>query len=602
MVALLAGLVLLSCAAPVRAAPPGIPQEPHDSEDFIGRPADPVAVLAPAVPRHPHMAPNERSNLHNDAYSSDVNPSPGPLGRGTAVQSAGLYRECASVTFDSRDRLVTVCVGVDGPVLLMLDPATLDVLAEHPLPPRTVSGAEVFTSFGGGGYFYLDERDRAVVPTTTLQIVVIAATDPPGFRLERTYDLRSRLPADDSIVSALPDFNGRIWFVTEKGFVGSVEPASGDIQAMRLEGEGITNSFSSDPSGGVYVVSDRALYRFDAAADGAPAITWRETYENTFEEKPGQVDDGSGTTPTLMGDGLVAITDNADPMNVMVYRRGRAVSGSRVVCREPVFARGQSATDNSLNATDRSIVVENNYGYSGPMATSDGRVTAPGVERVDVLPRGRGCRKVWRSEEAGPSVVPKLSLGAGLLYTYTKAADPDDPWYLTAIDFRTGATVYKKLAGAGLGFNNHYAPATIGPNGTMYVGVLGGIVAFRDATPPESGPSTPRLRLRVTYRAGRNPRARARGAGRRPGRRCVRSGLRATLIAADGAQPDPEQVRRAVLRAGGRRLRADDHFPLSRLVPRRLIPRAKSYGLRARVTLGDGRKLTVRRRIRTCPR
>ena len=36
-------------------------------------------------------------------------------------------------------------------------------------------------------------------------------------------------------------------------------------------------------------------------------------------------------------------------------------------------------------------------------------------------------------------VVPKLSLRNGLVYVYSQGeGDTDDPWYLTAIDFRTG--------------------------------------------------------------------------------------------------------------------------------------------------------------------
>jgi hypothetical protein len=78
--------------------------------------------------------------------------------------------------------------------------------------------------------------------------------------------------------------------------------------------------------------------------------------------------------------------------------------------------------------------------------------------------------------------VPKLSLGNGLVYTYTKPVDPNgvDSWYLTAIDFRTGHTIYKRLAGTGLGFNNNWAPVTLAPDGTAYVGALGGLVLLRD--------------------------------------------------------------------------------------------------------------------------
>ena len=91
--------------------------------------------------------------------------------------------------------------------------------------------------------------------------------------------------------------------------------------------------------------------------------------------------------------------------------------------------------------------------------------------------------------EAVSSVVPKLALGSGIVYTYTKpGGDPSDPWFLTALDYRTGATIYDALAGAGPLFNNNYAPISIGPDGTAYIGVLGGIVSLRDAAPPQVAP------------------------------------------------------------------------------------------------------------------
>jgi hypothetical protein len=183
-----------------------------------------------------------------------------------------------------------------------------------------------------------------------------------------------------------------------------------------------------------------------------------------------------------MGGAYVAITDNADPMDVVVYRRAKRVTGSRVVCTVPVFGAGESSTDNSLIGTGRSIVVENNYGYTGPTATMNGASTAPGIERVDIDTGGTGCSTVWHSDERAPSAVPKLSLADGLVYAYTKPsrADGIDAWYLTAISFRTGRTVYERLAGTGLGFNSNYAPVSIGPDGTAYVGVLGGLVSLAD--------------------------------------------------------------------------------------------------------------------------
>ena len=149
--------------------------------------------------------------------------------------------------------------------------------------------------------------------------------------------------------------------------------------------ESISKSFAVDPvpaaqgQGGVFIVSDYAMYRFDAAPDGTPQITWREAYDRgTPPPKPGQIQVGSGTTPTLMGTDFVTIADNANPIDVLVYRRAAQVQGSRLVCKVPVFEENASATENSLIATNQSIVVENNYGYYGPQATLFNRATDAG--------------------------------------------------------------------------------------------------------------------------------------------------------------------------------------------------------------------------------
>jgi hypothetical protein len=469
----------LATALALAAIP--IPSDNGSVPHFTGTPATPHPVRMAPPPRHPFMAPNERSNLHDDAYQTDTYQGLGPLGNDPQVTSTLFTADCASVTFDSQGRIVTVCVGIAGPTLRMLDPRTLDTLAEQSLPPRDPRTlANLFTSFGGGGYFYLDDKDQAVVPTTTRHVYVYTETAAPGFQLVRDVDLSAAVPDGDTIISALPDWDGRLWFASTGGVVGYAT-ADGRVISRSL-GEPIGNSFAVDEQGGVYIVSDKALYRFEARGGRVKTI-WRRGYANVGVAKPGQSEKGSGTTPTLMGKGLVSITDNADPMHVLVFKRARKVKGRRLVCRQAVFAKGASDTDQSLIATPRAMVVENNYGYTGPASVMQGKTTTGGLARVN-LRRGGGCRVAWTSREIAPSVVPKLSLGAGLVYTYTKGTDSHDPWYLTALDFRTGRTVYKALAGSGLGYNNNYAPITLGPDATAYVGTLGGLVAIRDGIKP----------------------------------------------------------------------------------------------------------------------
>ena len=483
--------VALPAAAAYAAEP--IPERPTTSPppEFIGERAHarPISFdAAPRPPRHPFMAANDNSNIHDDAYQTDTANRPGPLGRGMKRVSAYKQAECASLTFDRKGRIETVCVGIERPTLVLMDPETLDTLAEFELPRREPGGGNPFSDFSGGGYFYLDHRDRAVVVTNDRHLYVIKQTRGPGFELVHDVDLNSELESDDKLVAAMPDWSGLIHVVSAQGVVVTVDLPRGRLRSLDLE-ERIGNSFAVDEAGGVYVVTDAALYRLDAGDGRRPKVTWREEYDNTGERKPGQTQQGSGTTPTLMGDRWVAITDNADPMQVVVFRRKRNVDGRRKVCEIPVFSEGAGATDNSLIGTERSLVVENNYGYSGPQATVGG-ATEPGLERIDVDRDGRGCHRVWHSDERAPSVVPKLSLRNGLVYTYTKEPDPEleDPFYLTALDFRTGETVFKRLGGRGLGFNNNYAPISLGPDGTAYVGVIGGLVALRDRKPPRSLP------------------------------------------------------------------------------------------------------------------
>jgi hypothetical protein len=340
----------------------------------------------------------------------------------------------------------------------------------------------------GGAYFYLDNRDRAVIATANGHIWVVRETGGrthPGFRKVRDWNIRRHLAPDERVPSALPDWRGRIWFVgRQKGTVGVLNRRTGRVRKIRLNEE-IENSFAVAREG-VYIATDRAMYRFNVGRRGKPRVTWRARYRNSGIAKPGQFNAGTGTTPTVMGRGYVTITDNADPMNVVVFRRrARLRRGQRRrVCRVPVFRKGASATENSLIVAGRSIIVENNYGYVLGL-TANGRLSEPGIARVDVKRNGRGCRlKWWNRIERAPSLVPKLSLATGLVYLYTKDPDPgnQDSWFWTALDFRTGKTVWKQLAGTGPGYNNHYAGIALGPDRrTAYLGGVGGIMAVRDS-------------------------------------------------------------------------------------------------------------------------
>jgi hypothetical protein len=230
------------------------------------------------------------------------------------------------------------------------------------------------------------------------------------------------------------------------------------------------------------------MYRFGLTKRGVPKVAWKSKYKNVGIQKPGQFNAGTGTTPTVMHGGYVAITDNADPMNVVVYRKATRLKRGqkRVVCEQPVFGQGASDTENSLLAAGRSLIVENNYGYILG-GTSPSNLSVPGMARVDVNAKGTGCKLVWTSTtEHTPSVVPKISLKNGLIYTFTEEQDPANPatdvWSWTALDYRTGATAWKRIAGLGTTYNNPYAGIALGQDGkSAFLGGVGGVMAISDS-------------------------------------------------------------------------------------------------------------------------
>jgi outer membrane protein assembly factor BamB len=451
------------------------------------------------------MAPNGRSNMHGDSYISATYDTAGPFGVDLQVISTAQSRfiggQCASVTFDSQGRIVTYCSGLAETTLKLLDPHTLAELATYRLPQRgvnrTLNLRKIVKDTSGGAYFYLDHLDRAVLglPDNTIKVIGLGDDQQgPRFALEKEYDLSPVLgPEEAKITAVLPDWQGRYWFVTRSGTIGTVDPATGRIEHIELPGEELQNSFAVAEEA-VYVISDHALYALEAdPRTGQPRILWREEYDRGTRLKPGMINQGSGTTPTLLGDDYVAIADNADlQTNVLIYRREKAIEGDRMVCRQPVFLPGRSTTENSLIGYRKSVIIENNYGYDMFTTMVLGRTSEPGLVRIDVDEDGQGCSVVWESSEIAQTVVPKLSLGNGLVYAYTKlprAPFFTDAFYLTTIDFESGETVFKRLAGTGLRYDNNYSPVTLGPDGTAYVGTVNGLLAIRDGShqPPPTG-------------------------------------------------------------------------------------------------------------------
>ena len=455
------------------------------------------------VPQHPGLAPNGKSNMHDDAYMTDTYEWSGPMSRNPEVilKSYGdAINTCVTLVFDRQGRILTTDAQVLNYKILLLDPDSLDELASYDLPPRDLSDPLFpYNDTSGATYFVLDAQDRIILTDTTNAIQIIRYDDDRGaFEQVDAIDLSDHLapvepPTIDHVQMAIPDWNRPyLWFTTRYGVVGTVHQTSHQVHTMNLGGEELENSFAVAEDG-AYVISDHAMYRFTVDDVGNIIMAWRTPYDRGTRVKPSNFNQGSGTTPQIFGD-MVAITDNAEPqMHVLFLRRE---DGSQA-CSLPVFPPGRSTTENALvglvrqgeQGLEYSVIVDNNYGIERENITAEGRCWQDhegGMVRVDMVPDGRGgytCRQVWHTDEKSSQVLPKLSLETGLLYIYTyKWVDEvkDYDFFLTTLDFETGATVFSIPTGRGLDYANFGQPLILSPAGDALLGTLGGLVRVRD--------------------------------------------------------------------------------------------------------------------------
>jgi len=461
-------------------------------------------------PQNPQLTITDQSVMHSGGWESDTHPAPTPFTKNAKVLSrragGSLARQCATFTFTKDGHPLILCGGLTSFRLQLLHKETLELLSQFDLPMRPSTFESlvkrdvgiIFSDTSGGAYFYLDNQDRAVLADSAQRIRRIGPVQKDGkweFKEFDNWDMTPYVPNDcyhynnlkptgecDAITTVMPDPEGLIWWVTRNGRMGTLNPENGTVIATRLNNEEIQNSFAIDEAG-AFIVSDHAIYRFKLE-NGLPVENWRLPYDRGTGRKVGSINQGSGTSPSIFGGGkYVTFTDNADDrIAIIVAYTGDVPEGrTRQICRVPVFKSGASATDNSMIAYDRSILLKNNHGYTNAQIQKDYTSVTGGVVRVDVREDESGCDIIWDSDLKVPSVVPKLSLGSGIAYFYSFNVLPngDRLWSLVGLDFETGKEILRIPTGTGIAFNNNWGSIAIAPNSDVYVGTREGLLRVR---------------------------------------------------------------------------------------------------------------------------
>ena len=272
---------------------------------------------------------NPVSNIHNDTWMTDAYQHAGPLGRNLqATSGAHAPSLCGSLAFDKAGHIVSVCPSTfAAPQARVFDPKTLEVLATYdmpdaPEPARAPSPSRTSPAAATSSSTARTASGARPRPATCSCLADRATTAASSSRSPTTT---SRGCSTTTSASPRRCRTGRAASGSSPrrtASIGVLDTKTGKIETITLDEE-IENSFAVDRDG-VYIASDKRMYRFNAGKDNKPVVDWKVTYKNSGITKPSQVDAGTGTTPTIFNGGdYVTITDNADPMNVVVYRTAK---------------------------------------------------------------------------------------------------------------------------------------------------------------------------------------------------------------------------------------------------------------------------------------
>ncbi len=465
-----AALLLALAGAPAAWAVPG-PEE-----------------FGPLPPHNPFTGPQGSATMHGDSGSSDATPLPGPGDGPLTSTRTALQSACPTVLVGSDGYPVALCTPILGqvPTVHLLDPAT----------GRSLTSLKIAKgSLLGGVYAYLDDQDRLVAVDGERALLRIGhrrtADGDWELYVARSLSLRDAVPEGDAVTGLSPDWQGRIWFATGGGTVGTADDATGTVRTLALpDGEQVANSISTAPEG-TAVSTTHATYLLTAGADGTPRVAWRQAYDRGPGRKPGQLSWGTGSTPTFFGPttgtDYVAYVDNASPTVSLQVRSART---GDLVCEQPVLTAGGSGSENSPIGVGRSVFVASTYGYpypklpegAGPSVPADARFRG-GLSRVDVRADGSGCDLRWENDTRS-SAVPTLSTADGLIHTVvrrplipgTDTTSLLDPYAYVQLDPATGREVRAHHLGVGSLFDTLQMVGNFAPGGVVYQGTITGVV------------------------------------------------------------------------------------------------------------------------------
>ncbi|MCC1495879.1 hypothetical protein [Alcanivorax sp. 1008] len=378
-----------------------------------------------------------------------------------------------------------------------------------------------------GAYTLVDHENRFfTVDGVTVLAYVDAVHGDAGspIALERQFTLPDSVlrgdAQEDPIVGMTLLWDGSLAVATKLGTVAVMSRDFSAFHTVQLgdaqTGEEISNSISADETGGIYVVSEKAMNRVQWTGttlstnenDGA----WRALYEAGGDTTgSGRLGPGSGSTPSLMGTGngdrFVVITDGQELSHLVLFWRDEIPEDwqpiaegkdRRIAAEVPVDfgdpARAATLSEQSVLVRGYgAVVVSNDYRNVDALPDTSGNdlidnftngITVAlsgfteyqpfGVHKFEWDPVTRTLETAWvNTETSCPNGVPTMSASSNMFYCVGARWNA---WTIEALDWNTGETEFSKWLGWNPLYNSFYAGLVIGDDGTMVSGTTLGVI------------------------------------------------------------------------------------------------------------------------------
>lgn len=461
---------------------------------------------------HPYLSQSQWPIVHHSTFQEAAAPFAGPQlpqGGEFRVDFLPEIQGPAPALFDSKGNILVM--GVDAfnkkHIFMKLDYETLEILASYEISiSNPLEGLYSFVDNEDcwwNGYYYVISR-----------ICFKGNEMFEDMHIDLAKEFPDKFNEDDSIVGIVPLYTTPgmydLSFVTqglkpvlENGyFTKKVIGAKAGVLRVNKDktlnvfvkefpDENITNNFAVDPEDGIYVLTNGHAWKLrldNGAGGGELKVLWSVPYESgepipKFPCSSPSIDtcallaiqqsvkfaDGSGTTPTLIGDNYeyVAFADGSRPMRIIVLRTS---DGSEVPVDNPVPIQDPATqTENTISAYGKEFAIESNYTKG-----------AAGYEIVGEYGSEEVKLKWVNLDVFAPNAVPLISGESNAFYLYEmEGTDPfssDSKWYVTALDLDTGNILWRQYIGDGLQHNSTYAPLSIDEKGRMYIGLFGGFM------------------------------------------------------------------------------------------------------------------------------